>query len=190
MLATLFTTTSERIEPVLAALVAAVRRSKFVNVYDAKVLILDPKAEGRPRVGRIWVAIGDRRIAWYFATPSWRLEDAGSRLGALAGTVQGDGSKGFRRIDRLLRIRLAGWLSHLQRMLRQALLAKDPRAAVDIGLVQGLYRVEDLARTKKVDVDGILALRESRLGPIKEALERWAREVASSIEPESPPGRA
>jgi transposase len=190
MLDTLFTTTSERIEPVLKALIACVRAAKLVNLDDTPVLILDPERPNHRRTGRIWVAVGDQRTAWFFATPNWKSTEAETRLGALVGTLQGDGYTAFQRMAKKLGIKLAGCMAHLRRKLRKAMLAKDPRATEALALVQGLYRVEQLARLEHLDADAIRALRQARAVPLMEALERWARTVAPSIEAGSPLGQA
>ena len=190
MLQTLFDVTSQRIEPVLEALVRRVRSSKLVNVDDTPVLILDPASPDGRRTGRIWLALGDERYAWFFSTPNWKADEAEKRLGELCGTLQGDGYKAFKRMARKLGIRLAGCMAHLRRKLRRALLAKDPRAQEPLALVQGLYRIEKLARLQGLDADAIRALRQERAVPLMDALERWARTVAPTVERQSPLGKA
>jgi len=128
MLDRLYTETSARIEPVLQALITCVRQAQLVNLDDTPVLVLDPKRPNRRRTGHMWVAVGDQRYCWFFSTPSWRSEEAETRLGTLTGTLQGDGYTAFRKMAKKLGIRLAGCMAHLRRKLRKAMLAKDPRA--------------------------------------------------------------
>ncbi len=81
-----------------------------------------------------------------------------------------------------LGIRLAACMVHLGRKLRKAMLAKKPRATEALALIQGLYRIERLARLQGLDANALLALMA--------ALERWAHTVAPSVETGSPLGKA
>jgi hypothetical protein len=190
MLDRLYTETSARIEPVLQALITCVRQAQLVNLDDTPVLVLDPKRPNRRRTGHMWVAVGDQRYCWFFSTPSWRSEEAETRLGTLTGTLQGDGYTAFRKMAKKLGIRLAGCMAHLRRKLRKAMLAKDPRATEAIALIQGLYRIERLARLQGLDANALVALRRARAVPLMAALERWAHTVAPSVETGSPLGKA
>jgi transposase len=190
MLDTLFTITATRFGPVFEALGSRMRGALLVNLDDTPVLILDPGHKKRRREGRVWLALGDGKWAWYFATPDWTAKAAANRLGKLKGTLQGDGYKAFGRMARELGIELAGCMAHLRRKLRAALDAHDPRAAEAIALIQGLYRIEKLARLRKLDADGIVALRQERSVPLMDALDVWAQTVAPTVEVGSPLGKA
>ena len=118
MLHTLFDTTARRVAPVISALIACVRASSVVNLDDTPVLILGTRAGPAYRArrrGRIWLALGDKKFAWFFATKSWKEAEAEQRLGKLTGVLQGDGYKGFPKLTRVLGIRQAGCMAHLRR---------------------------------------------------------------------------
>ena len=85
---------------------------------------------------------------------------------------------------------LAGCMAHLRRKLRVAMNARDPRATEALALVQGLYRVEELARLRLLDADQRLALRQERSVPIMGALVDWAEVVQPTIVKGSPLGKA
>jgi transposase len=189
ILHTLFDTTSERVNPVIEALVARVRAAALLNLDDTPVLIVDQKQATRRR-GRIWLALGDGRWAWFFSTQTWKESEAEARLGKITGTLQGDGYTGFKKLAKKNGIALAGCMAHLRRKLRKAMLAHDPRATEAMALLHALYRVEELAKLQGLDADGVLALRKERSVPMMNALERWAREVAPTIESGSPLGQA
>ena len=190
MLQTLFTVSARRLEPVALAICGCMRAAALVNLDDTPVLVLDKKHPKRRRQGRVWLALGDGKWAWYFATPDWTAKAAETRLGKITGTLQGDGYKAFDRMARERGIRLAGCMAHLRRKLRKAFLAHDPRAAEALALVQGLYRVEELARLRKLDAAEIATLRQSRSAPLMSALVAWAHTVAPSVELGSPLGQA
>jgi transposase len=192
MLHTLFETTVRRAGPVITALIAQVRAAGVVNLDDTPVLIVDSAGPNRRqrRQGRIWLALGDGKFAWFFATKTWKAVEAEARLGKITGVLQGDGYGGFPKLTRELGIRLAGCMAHLRRKLLRAFKANDPRAAEPMGLIEALYRIEKLAKLQELDVAGLEALRQERSVPIMDALEAWAVKVAPGIEPGSPLGKA
>lgn len=187
---TLIRTTAERAGPVVEALANQVREAKLVNLDDTPVRVL--KTDGKPdrHKARVWLALGDERWAWFFATKTWKASEAAEQLGELTGTVQGDGYPGYPKFAAQQDLDLAGCWGHARRKLLKAVKTKDPRAGPAMALVQGLYRVEKLARLRNLGPDGIVALRQERSAPLMRALERWATEVARSIVKGSPLGQA
>ncbi len=187
---TLIRTTAKRAEPVVEALTHQVRQATVVNLDDTPVLVL--KRRGRParHKARVWLALGDERWAWFFATKTWKAKEAEDRLGEITGTVQGDGYPGYPKLTRNRGVDLAGCWSHVRRKLLKAVKAKDPRAGPAMALVQGMYRVEKLARLRNLGPDDIVALRQERSAPLMRALEKWAVEVAPSIVQGSTLGKA
>jgi len=187
---TLIRITAKRAEPVVEALANQVRQAKVVNLDDTPVRVL--KKDGKPdrHKARVWLALGDEVWAWFFATRTWKAEEAETRLGKLTGTVQGDGYAGYPKFTRDQGLDLAGCWGHARRKLLKAVKTKDPRAGPAMALVQGMYRVEKLARLRNLEPDDIVALRQERSAPLMRALETWATEVAPSIVKGSPLGKA
>lgn len=190
MLHTLFNVTAHRMDPVMVALMWQVRNAALVNLDDTPVRVLDPKHPKGSRQGRVWLALGDGRWAWFFGTPNWSAEAAKKHLGKIKGVLQGDGYKGFQKMAYEQGIKLAGCMAHLRRKLTKAMEAYDPRATEALALIAALYRVEQLARLQKLDVEGLVALRRARSVPLMDALGAWAVKVAPSVEPGSPLGKA
>ena len=190
MVHTLIRVTAQRAQPVLEALANQVRQATLVNLDDTPVRVL--KRDGKPdrHTARVWLALGDERWAWFFATKTWKASEVEQRLGALTGKVQGDGYPGYPKFAARQGLDLAGCWGHTRRKLLKAVEAKDPRAGPAMALVQGLYRVEKLARLRNLDPDGIVMLRRERSAPLLRALHKWATEVAPSIVKGSPLGKA
>jgi len=187
---TLIRITARRAAPVVESLANQIRRSTLVNLDDTPVRVL--KTDGKPdrHKARVWLALGDERWAWFFATKTWSADEVEKRLGTLTGTVQGDGYPGYPKFTRDQGIDLAGCWGHARRKLLKAVEAKDPRAGPGMALVQGIYRVERLARLRHLSPDEIVVLRQERSAPLLRALERWATEVAPSVVAGSPLGKA
>lgn len=190
MVHTLIRVTALRAGPVVEALADQVRKAKVVNLDDTPVLVLKKEDKPDRHKARVWLALGDEVWAWFFATGTWRAAEAEKRLGTLSGTVQGDGYPGYPKFTREQGVDLAGCWSHVRRKVLKAFKAKDPRAGPPMALIQGMYRVEKLARLRNLGPDEIVELRQERSAPLMRALERWATEVAPSIVKGSPLGKA
>lgn len=190
MIHTLLVTSGERAQPLVNALRAGVQAAALVNIDDTFTNVLEGQTERRRRRAHVWLALGDQRLAFFFATKTWRASEAGAALGPITGVLQGDGYKGFPSYTKKSRIQLAGCMDHLRRKLRAAVLAKDPRATEAMAYVQGMYRVEELARLRHLDADQRLVLRQERTLPMMQALIAWARRMQPTIVKGSPLGQA
>ena len=187
---TLITTTGERMKPLVEALRRRVQAADLVNLDDTWTDVHEGHRKRKRRRARVWLALGDEKFAFFFATKSWKVEEAEEALGPIRGVLQGDGYRGFPRYADKHDVDLAGCMAHLRRKLRVAMNARDPRATEAMALVQGLYRVEELARLRLLDADQRLALRQERSVPIMRALVHWAEVVQPTIVKGSPLGKA
>ncbi len=192
MVHTLLTTTGERTQPVVEAIQAEVQQSKLVNIDDTFTDVYEGKGSGKRkrRRARVWLALGDEVFAYYFATKTWSADEAEKALGSITGVLQGDGYKGFPGYAATHGIKLAGCMAHLRRKFHGALKASDSRAGLPMALIDGMYKVEELAKLRALDADGILALRQERSLPMMSQLLRWARDIQDSIVTGSPLGEA
>ncbi len=190
MIHTLISTSGERVKPLVNAIRSAVQAAALVNLDDTHTDVHEGHRKRKRRRARVWLALGDERFAYFFATKTWKISEAEQALGTITGVLQGDGYKGFPKYARQHGVQLAGCMDHLRRKLRSAMLTKDPRAIEAMALVQGMYRVEELARLRRLDADGRLALRQERSLPMMRALIEWARAVQPTIVTGSPLGEA
>jgi len=193
MIHTLISVTGERSRPVVDAIRNRVREAALVNIDDTWTDVHD-KQEDSPkrkrRRARVWLALGDERYAYFFATRTWKAAEAKAKLGPIQGVMQGDGYAGFPGYAKEFSTTLAGCMGHLRRKIRVAFIAKDPRATWPMALVQGMYRVEKLARLRGLGFDARLALRQERSVPLMAELLKWLEEVAPTIVKNSPLGKA
>ena len=193
MIHRLIEVTGERLVPLVEAIQHQVQQAVLVNLDDTPVDVYEDTGERRRtrRRARVWLALGDERFAYFFSTRTWKADEAERALGPITGVMQGDGYKGFEAYATRHDVTLAGCMAHLRRKFQRALQAHDPRAELPMALIQGLYRVEELARLRDLDAEGRLALRRERSEPLFLALVKWATEIEQErIEVGSPLGKA
>jgi len=190
MIHTLICTTGERAKPLVEAIQAEVQRATLVNLDDTPTDVHEGHRERKRRKARVWLALGDEKFAYFFATKTWKAKEAEEALGPITGVLQGDGYAGFPKYAKSHGLTLAGCMAHLRRKMQKAFDARDPRATLPMALIHGLYNVEKLARMQGVDADGRLALRQERSVPIMKVLIAWAEKVEPTIETGSPLGKA
>ena len=190
MIHTLLVTTGKRAQSVVNALRARVSTAEVVNLDDTFTDVHEGHRQRRRRRARVWLALGDQRDAFFFATKTWKADEAEKRLGPIKGVLQGDGYKGFPKYAKKHQIPLAGCMDHLRRKLRAAVAVNDPRATEAMVYVQGMYRVEELARLRHLNADERLELRLERSLPMMRALVAWAQAVQPTIVTGSPLGEA
>lgn len=190
MIHTLIRATGERSRPLNEAIQKRVQQARLVNLDDTHTDVHEGEKERIRRRARVWLALGDGQFAYFFATESWKASEAQQALGSLSGVLQGDGYAGFPKLAAVNGNRQAGCMSHLRRKLRKAVLARDPRATLAMALVNGMYRVEELARLRGLGPDDLLRLRQERSVPMMAELLAWARDVEPTIETRGPLGQA
>jgi transposase len=190
MIHTLIRVSGERAKPVVEAIQRQIQQARLVNIDDTYIDVHEGEKERVRRRARVWLALGDEKFAFFFATKSWRASEAQQALGPLTGVLQGDGYAGFPRLAAAQGNTLAGCMSHLRRKLRKAELAHDPRATLALALVNGMFGVDELASLRGLGPDDLLRLRQERSVPMMAALLQWARDVAPTIETKGPLGQA
>jgi transposase len=190
MIHTLICESGERAKTLVEAIQHQVQQAALVNLDDTHTDVHEGEKERTRRRARVWLALGDDRYAYFFATRTWQTKEAETALGPLKGVLQGDGYRGFPRMAARGGNNLAGCMSHLRRKVRKAVVARDPRAAHAMALIQGLYRVEELAELRGFGPEQRLALRKERSVHIMAELLAWARMVEPSIETRGPLGQA
>jgi hypothetical protein len=184
------------IRPVAEAVLSTVLGEPIVGVDDTKLDVLDPAAGKNIRRGHLWCFVGTSPLVAFQFTESWCAEDIQPWISAIDGVIQCDDYKGYDaelNIDgasaRLVpRERRLGCLMHVRRRFHAAFKGRDLRAAVPLGLIRDLYKVEekagDLAPADR------LALRQAESLPLLKQFDDWVDDCKPRLLPQSPLGKA
>ena len=160
---------------------------------DTGLTVLDEKRAKGTKRGHVWVYVGDARWAAFKYTPDWKPDGPLAFLATRIGYLVADGYAGYRSLYQgplpAKVVEVACWM-HCRRYFKQALDAKDLRAAVAVEYIRRLYEVERLADERKVDADERLRLRQEFSRPVYEKLGAWVRDLHGREPPKGKLGRA
>lgn len=173
----------------LAPLVLLMKRrvllSKKIHTDDTPVPVLDPTRE-HTREARLWVYLGDDDHPYIVFEYSPNHADAYpiEFLKDFLGFLQCDAYPGYNKV----RATIAGCWAHARRRLFDAEKTEPARAAIGLGFVRQLYKVEEAAKGKSAAER--LALRQAHSKPAIDELKAWMDREELSVLPESVLGDA
>jgi len=176
------------LSPIYRAMQGDVLSSPIVRTDDTSIRVLDPKAEGGMRSGRIWAYLGLQRGDLFF-TYSATKENADEEgchavLADFTGTVQADASNGYDALFRCGKRCEAGCWCHCRRKYIDAR-ASFPDAQHAIELIRALYAIERQAKLAGLDAAARQALRQSKSKPIVDAFFEWVKLAAARVVPKT-----
>jgi transposase len=161
--------------PLVRAIIRACIAAYVLQVDDTGIKVLDNKASGGSKRGRLWCHVGDGTWAAFRYTPDWSGEHPQKFLADRVGPTQADAYKGYDAIfdrENATAIEIA-CMAHARRYWVDVLEAGDQRAAVPLKLIQKMYRVERRAKKYRLTPEQRLALRKEKSRPIFDLLSRW-----------------
>ncbi len=168
-----------------------------IGADDTPIRVLDADHEKGVKRGHIWAYLGydEAGKACYAAlryTEDWSKKGPANFLRGFAGTLQGDGYKGWSSIAKkdLPSITQSGCWAHSRRKGIEALDAGALAASMAVKLIQQLYAIEREAREQDLDVAARLALRQAKAVPVMAELRKWVDQHHGRARPTSPLGKA
>ncbi|EFM2337308.1 IS66 family transposase [Escherichia coli] len=173
-----------------------VMNTRKVHTDDTPVKVLAPGRK-KAKTGRIWTYVRDDRNAgsseppavWFAYSPDRQGKHPVQHLRPFRGILQADAFSGYDRLFSAEReggalTEVACW-AHARRGFADLYkISKDPRAAIAVKKIAGLYRLEKKISSRPVEK--IRQWRQRYARPILEDLWSWLEEQ----EPQCSPGRA
>jgi len=176
---------SELLLPLVLLMKRRVLVSKKIHTDDVPVPVLDPTRE-HTREGRLWGYLGDDKhpyIVFEFS-PDHREVYPLEFLKDFRGFLQCDAYKGYDKV----RATIVGCWAHCRRYFFDAEKSDPARAAIALGFIRDLYKVEEAAKDLK-PADR-LALRQEHSKKTIEEFKGWLDREELSILPQSAMGEA
>jgi transposase len=177
----------DTLAPVAERLWERVEAATVVRIDASGLKVQDPDADENIVRGSMWCLVGDDRdVTFRYAEDGRGESGPWQYLAKRAGYVQADAASVFGRLynGRVARSVEVGCNAHARRKF-VALMDSDSRVAYVLQLYGRLYKVERLAKLRKLDADGVRALRQQHSGTIVDKLYRWLAKHANDDPPDS-----
>lgn len=168
-----------------------------IGADDTPIRVLDADHDNGVKKGHIWAYLGyDAQGKPCYAairyTEDWSKKGPAAFLRGFAGTLQGDGYKGWASIAKkdLPNVIQAGCWAHARRKTIEALEAGALSASLAVKLIQQLYAVEREAKENDLGVVDRQALRQAKAAPVMAELRKWLDQHHGRARPTSQLGKA
>jgi transposase len=174
----------ELVQPLVALMIARIKRSRVVHTDDTTVPIQSP-GEKQCRKGRIWCYLGDAANPYtaYDYTPNRKRDGPASWLRCFGGYLQADAYGGYDGIYSGGGVTEVACWAHARRKFYDAQDSDGKRAAQMLALIGELYAVEREA--KEADDATRLALRQERSVPVLAKIKTWLDTEGEIVLPRS-----
>ena len=156
----------ELLEPLHDALQKSILAKDIVFTDDTTVKIALAGKPGSSKTGRLWVYIDKLGQHFYDFTESREPDRPITIFKKFRGFIHADAYPGYDPIflpDDVTEV--ACW-AHTRRYFERAESSDPDLSAVALGLIRKLYRIEKIARKKKLKEEGLLELRQKYSVPI------------------------
>jgi transposase len=175
------------LDPLVVALGRHVMGAAKLHADDTPVPVLEP-GRGKTKTGRLWTYVRDDRPAGDLTPPAvlfrYSPDRKGERpvahLAPFHGVLQADGYAGFDRLYEGGRIREAACWAHVRRKFYDLYQATDsPLAAEALARIGALYGIEADIRGRVAELRA--AARQTRAGPLLDALKTWLQTTLTKV---------
>lgn len=186
-----FTAAVQLLEPLYEVLRQKVLKTDYLMADETPIPVQTKDKPGATHKGYHWVYYNPLSKTVLFDYQKSRgREGPDGLLKNFAGYLQTDGYKSYNNLSNKAYItQLACW-AHARRYFEQALDNDQSRSEKALGWIRSLYAIERLAKDQNLQADQIRDLRQSKSKPVLEELEKWLREEATKVLPQSAIGKA
>lgn len=186
---------ADALEPVVKQMWDDLMSAFLLHADATGIRVLDRDAPDGRRVGSMWAHVGEdveRKIVVFKYAKSGTGDDGPwKHLKGRQGYMQADGAPLFERCynGRVASATEVGCWAHGRRRFVE-LLDSDPRAAIAVKLIAGLYQVERLATLRGLTHEQRKALRDNKSKRILDRLMRWVEGLHGREPPASAMAKA
>lgn len=176
--------------PLYELMKGRVLKSRVIHNDDTPVPVLAPKT-GKTKTGRLWASVGDQANPYnVFNYTTDRSRDGPEEFfKEYKGWLQVDAYSGYEGLFRTGDIREAACWAHARRKFFEAQTTDAARSCWMLGLIRGLYEVED--EVAKIDDEAAKAgYRRQHARPQLRQIKKWLKTNKDQVLPKSPMGEA
>jgi len=186
-----FTSSCNLITPLYNTQKEQLLTATYLMADESPIPVLTSDKPGATAKGYFWVYYSPEKKSVLFDYQPGR-----DRAGPLAmlkdfnGSLQTDGYTVYDVFDKPGVIVLLACMAHVRRKFIEAQDNDAPRAQYALELIQGLYKVEALAREQALSNDARKELRQQKAKPILESFGQWLNANLTQVLPKSSIGKA
>lgn len=163
----------------------------LVQTDDTGLRVLDKDDPRGIKRGHLWPYVGQGGNLFVEYTPDWSGEGPQKVLAERKGYIQADGYAGY---DALFappspRTEVGCWM-HARRGFEKAFRAGEPRAALVLSHIQGLYAVERQATEQGLSAQARGQLRLEKSASLYDDIFSLLKQLAPQVAPKTPLGKA
>lgn len=178
------------LDPLYEALKREVLSSKYLQVDETPIKVLDKNKKGTTHRGYHWVYHAPlKRMVLFDYREGRGREGPEECLDGFTGWVQSDGYAVYDQLDRK-KITLLNCMAHGRRKFDEAKDNDFTRASHVLTEMQKVYAVEREAREMGLSHEERFTLRQEKSVPVLIALKNWMIENYKAVVPKSPIGQA
>jgi len=174
------------LRPIVAEMARSMKQGPVIGADETGVLVLDKKAKGGTRKGRMWAYRGapGEVVFKHTATKATYEKDGPAEfLAGYRGKLQADAANVFDALYKSGDIVEVGCMAHCRRKFYKAKDAFPREAGWALAAIRSLYRIEAEARQKGLTADQRRALRQEKAKPIVDGFFAWLHGLAPTVPP-------
>jgi transposase len=186
-----FRSSCDLLEPLYECLKKQVIKGNYLMADETPIDVLTENKPGATHKGYHWVYYSPvERLVLFDYRKGRGREGPEELLKDYRGALQADGYAAYEAFEKQPGITLLACMAHARRKFDESLKNDKTRAEHVLGLIQGLYTIERLAREGKMDDDQRKALRLEKAIVKLEELHTWLIENITQVLPKSAIGQA
>jgi transposase len=163
--------------PLYAALERLMIQSRYLQMDETRIQVLDGELKGKSHRGYFWVCYAPvQKLALFQYDPRRNADLPDRLLDGFEGDLQTDGYAVYEKYGNRPAITLGGCLSHARREFEGAKKVDIVRTTHILTQIQLLYAVEHQAREKQRSAEQRLALRQEQSRPIFDQLHQYLKQ--------------
>ena len=182
---------AELLSPLYQKMMMYVKRQGYLQVDETTIKVLDRQKKGKTHLGYYWVYYAVLQKVLIFNYQKGRGEKAPeSMLKNFKGYLQTDGYAVYNKYGKKEGITHIACMAHARRYFDKALTNDKEKAEYVLLKIQELYKIEESAKTNKLDFEQTKELRLDQALPVFNELGEFLFDNLNTTLPKSPIGKA
>lgn len=181
----------ELLRPLYTELLRLITDCGYIQADETTVRVIN-KGKGKADKEYLWMvrAVMEKLVIFHYDDGSRSRQTIKNLLKDFKGYLQSDGYSAYNTFVGNKDVCLIACLAHIRRHMELALDENKSLTEYALKQIQELYRIEQIADTKKLNADERCELRQRLAAPILDSFEKWMEQTYGKVSPRSRMGQA